>query len=88
MHTYIHLHILEVPSIITMVLPDNTTSLLVKFGLSIALVFTYPIAMFPVFEIIEDRSSPPPPLPTPLYLPLSLHARACVGNGMVQASVV
>ena len=46
----------QVPSIITMVLPDDVKSLLVKFGLSIALIFTYPIAMFPVFEIVEDRS--------------------------------
>jgi|LauGreDrversion2_3_1035106.scaffolds.fasta_scaffold41987_1 hypothetical protein len=59
-----------------MVLPDNTTSLLVKLGLSIALVFTYPIAMFPVFEIIEDRSSSPPSLPPPLYLSIALCTRA------------
>ena len=38
-----------------MVLPDDVSSLLVKLGLSIALIFTYPIAMFPVFEIVEDR---------------------------------
>jgi len=48
----------EVPSIITMVLPNNITSMLVKFGLSIALIFTYPIAMFPVFEIVEDSWAP------------------------------
>lgn len=48
----------EVPSIITMVLPNDATSLLVKLGLSIALILTYPIAMFPVFEIIEDSWAP------------------------------
>lgn len=44
----------EVPSIITMVLPDNAYSLLVKLGLAVALLFTYPIAMYPVFEIVEE----------------------------------
>jgi hypothetical protein len=64
----------QVPSIITMVLPDDIKSLLVKFGLSIALIFTYPIAMFPVFEIVEDRSllsyvaCIAPPLRAPLAL--------------------
>ncbi|EKX46948.1 hypothetical protein GUITHDRAFT_86572 [Guillardia theta CCMP2712] len=60
----------EVPSIITMVLPDDLVSFLVKLGLCIALLFTYPIAIYPVFEIVEEgwcwrflRAPPPEVLP-------------------------
>mmetsp|Transcript_14035 Transcript_14035/g.34039 ORF Transcript_14035/g.34039 Transcript_14035/m.34039 type:complete len:445 (+) Transcript_14035:2-1336(+) len=45
----------EVPTIITMVLPDNAVSFLIKVGLCISLLFTYPLAMFPVFEIVEEH---------------------------------
>jgi proton-coupled amino acid transporter len=44
----------EVPGIITMVLPDNLLSFVVKLGLCVSLLFTYPLAMFPIFEIVEE----------------------------------
>ena len=72
----------EVPSIITMVLPDNFSSLLVKFGLSVALIFTYPIAMFPVIEIVEDSWAPSLfKAPAPPPLPVDSHSAAVDSDG-------
>eukprot|EP00960_Hanusia_phi_P040857 754694-Hanusia_phi.AAC.7 len=73
----------EVPSIITMVLPDDLISFLVKLGLCIALLFTYPIAIYPVFEIVEEGwcwrfLRAPPPEVLPGHHAVSLQVSFCV----------
>jgi proton-coupled amino acid transporter len=44
-----------VPSIITLALPAGSMTAAVKISICISLILTYPLMMFPVFEIAEGH---------------------------------